>query len=114
MVGWAYEFACDKSIAEMSSILNESGPWTWTLGESYWYGDYLKCRPSSDIRIRIHEPRHFLLPWLGSSSGVGEHYISQLEVGPEAGVQRSSIDAIFRELLARLPVQNLVEIDAYE
>ena len=39
---WAYEFACDLSLSEMLNRLNEAGPWSWSVRESFWYGDYLK------------------------------------------------------------------------
>ncbi len=55
MAVWAYEFDCDRPLSDMRGILNERGPWDWSIRESYWYGDYLMCRPGDGVRILVHD-----------------------------------------------------------
>jgi hypothetical protein len=58
-VALAYEFNCELSLEEMLGVLNKKGAWKWTMRDSYWYGDYLICRPEEDVRVRIHQPAEF-------------------------------------------------------
>lgn len=52
---FAFGFECDRTLDQIVSQLNDAGPWSWQVRESYWYGDYLNCRPAKGIRIRIHD-----------------------------------------------------------
>jgi hypothetical protein len=46
MMVWAYEFLCKESSTDsLCARLNSLRGWSWTLGDSHWYGDYVKCVP---------------------------------------------------------------------
>lgn len=98
---WAYEFMCDTPIEEMLTVLNEAGPWTWTLRDSYWYGDYLNSRPGGGVRVRIHE-------WPESK------FTALLQIETEGTAEQSTIDAIMQELLRRLQAEHVVETEPYD
>jgi hypothetical protein len=55
----AYAFASHLTLAEMLDRLNAPGTHQWIMGDSYWYGDYLKIwayRGAGDrVRLRIYE-----------------------------------------------------------
>jgi hypothetical protein len=55
----AYAFASPLSLAEMLERLNALGTQAWIMGDSYWYGDYLKTwpyrGPGDRVRLRIYE-----------------------------------------------------------
>ena len=110
-MGWAYEFFYEKTLEEMRTLFNQWGPWEWNLGDSAWYGDYLSCVPVSDVRIRIHE-------W-GYEPGKPRKYSSLMQIIQHPSVQRSgasrvTLDQVFFDLLNRLPVQGLKEIEWYD
>ena len=53
-----YAFDSDLTLEQMQSILNAAGPWQWEMGDSYWYGDYLRTRPNQDQgKVAIMEQR---------------------------------------------------------
>ena len=50
----AYEFVCKSSSTDrLCASLNALGGWQWSLGDSHWYGDYVRCVPFIGVRIRI-------------------------------------------------------------
>jgi hypothetical protein len=55
----AYAFASHLTLAEMLDRLNALGKHEWIMGDSYWYGDYLKVwpyrGPGDRVRLRIYE-----------------------------------------------------------
>src|SRR6266478_1196352 len=138
MSAWAYEFAWDLSLSEMLDRLNGAGPWSWSVRESFWYGDYLKCRPMERVRARIHDPAQFLLPYQDREAKAGlrryaarlwatvaqrfsqretkaEHkYLAQLEIDPRSRAGQAEIDAIFRELLVALAARQARAIETYD
>ena len=98
---WAYEFVSDTPIEEMLAVLNEAGPWTWMLRDSYWYGDYLNVRPGGGVRVRIHE-------WEDSK------YTALLQIDSDGTAEQPAIDAIVQDLLGRLQAEHLVETEPYD
>lgn len=53
-----YAFDSDLTLEQMQAKLNASGPWSWDIGDSYWYGDYLRTHPNQDQgRVGIMEQR---------------------------------------------------------
>jgi hypothetical protein len=104
VTAWAYEFSCERSLAEMEPILDRSGPWRWTIRDCAWYPDFLQCRPQDDVRICLYErnpPR-------------GPAYRCHVEIAPRTAAQRASIEPVLVGLLGKLPVDGLVEVDAGE
>jgi hypothetical protein len=55
----AYAFASRLTLAEMLDRLNALGTHEWIMGDSAWYGDYLKIwayrGPGDRVRLRIYE-----------------------------------------------------------
>ena len=107
----AYEFNCELSIEEMLKVLNEKGPWKWTMRDSHWYGEYLNCRPEEDVRVRIHDPADFLG---GRTQDSKDHYNALFTIESKAATTRNAVDHIFRELLVHLHARNLREIAYYD
>ena len=98
---WAYAFVCDTTLEEMLGVLNEAGPWTWSLRDSHWYGDYLNARPGGGVRVRIHE-------WPDSK------YTALLQIASDGTAEQAAIDGIAQELLRRLPAKDIVETEPYD
>lgn len=115
----AYEFDCDMSMEEMLTVLNNKGSWQWTIRDSYWYGDYLNCRPQEGVRIRIHHPAEFF----GVFSQVNvpertpdpeDYYTGLFTIESNAAGMRDAVDEIFRNLLNHLQARNVREIESYD
>lgn len=100
----AYEFACDRSLAEMAPLLTRAGPWTWSVRDCAWYPDYLQCRPEEGIRICVYEV----------NPPGGPAYRSLVEIRAGAGRGPDPVDRVFLELLDALPARAVVEIEAGE
>lgn len=50
----AYSFICEQSSTDsLRDALNALEGWVWSPGDSYWYGDYVACKPFEGVRIRI-------------------------------------------------------------
>ena len=98
---WAYEFVSATPLEEMRAVLNEAGPWTWSLRDSHWYGDYLNCRPGGGVRVRIHA-------WPESK------YTVLSQIASEGTAEQPAINAVIRELLGRLKAQHIVETEPYD
>jgi hypothetical protein len=111
-LAWSYQFNCVLAPAEILAMFNATGPWEWSHREGHWYADYLNCRPSGTSRVRIHDRRqHFF----GSDKlEPGPRYKCQLETTSTSDHERSTIDVVFREMLAALPVTDLKKIDSYD
>jgi hypothetical protein len=114
-VALAYEFNCDLSLEDMLRVLNEKGSWKWTLRDSYWYGDYLNCRPQEDVRVRIHHPAEFYAGITRDPKDrePRDYYTALFTIEPKAAAERDAVDHIFRELLVHLQARNLREIASY-
>ena len=50
-MAWAYEFTCERSLHEMATMLDGSGPWRWGVKDCAWYPDFILCRPLDGVRI---------------------------------------------------------------
>ena len=57
----AYSFRCQISSTDaLANRLNEVSGWKWSVGDSYWYGDYCRAVPWPGVRIRIIDfPKHY-------------------------------------------------------
>lgn len=98
---WAYEFVCDKPIEAIQTRLNASGPWTWTLRDSHWYGEYLNTRPAGGVRVRLHE-------WPES------RYTALLQIDADSRAEQPAIDSIMQELLDRVQARQVIETEPYD
>jgi hypothetical protein len=114
-VASAYEFNCDMSMEEMLKVLNKKGSWKWTMRDSYWYGDYLNCRPEEDVRVRIHQPAEFYAGITRDPKDIEprDYYTATFTIESKAAAARDAVDHIFRELLVHLHARNLREIASY-
>jgi hypothetical protein len=127
----AYEFGSEESLEGLAQRLNGSGPWTWEIRDSHWYGDYLNCRPVPGVRVRIHDPSQFNTaegPHFVNSSPVHpavstepaeakahravHRYVCQLDV--DKGINRSPHEKTLMGQLSRLAVVGLVDIPVYD
>jgi hypothetical protein len=110
---WAYDFACDQSIEGVLAAFNAAGPWQWSLRESAVYGDYLNCRPTAGVRVRVHE-----YPQTGEyGTFVGlrdKGFSALLEIEASSVANRRGTDDVFRRLLQRIDATGVTEIEPYD
>lgn len=106
---WAYDFDCDRSMEAILAAFNAAGPWRWVLGDSPTYGDYLNCRPQTDVRVRLHE-----YPQAYFTGHREKGFSALLEIRPESEAKRFEIDNVFRRLLQAIDATNITETDAYD
>jgi hypothetical protein len=110
---WAYDFASDQPIEAILAAFNAAGPWQWMLRESAVYGDYLNCRPTERVRVRVHE-----YPQTGEyGTFVGlrdKGFSALLAIEAEGGATRSEIDGVFRHLLQTINATDMTEIEPYD
>lgn len=103
----AYAFSCEYSTTGfLLDRLNELGLWEWDQGDSYWYGDYLACRPFPGVRIRIVD-----FPELRDNKYV---YECDVRRRPECQTPMEVIDAAFRKMLEQIPATNVHEIEWFD
>ena len=110
---WAYDFACDLPIEAILAIFNAAGPWQWGQRESAVYGDYLNCRPSEHVRLRVHEyPQTGAYGTFIGLRDKGFSALLEVESGSEA--TQAEIDSAFRRLLQAINATNTTEIEPYD
>lgn len=104
----AYSFVCQYSSTDaLLRRLQQLGGWHWTMGDSYWYGDYLACRPFPGVRIRIVD--------FPSRSADGWKYDSDIRLSsPECFTPMNVIDEAYRKLLAQIPACDVREIQPFD
>jgi hypothetical protein len=107
MIDWAYEFICKESSTEqLCARLNSLGGWKWGVGDSHWYGDYVRCTPFDGVRIRIVDfPKQ-----------VNDEYKYDADVRLNDGCKRSmkEIDQGFRTALERIGAHSVREIETFD
>jgi hypothetical protein len=103
----AYEFICEEgSTRHLCSRLNALGGWRWTVGDSYWYGDYILCRPFPGVRIRIVDfPSHMDQEY---------KYEADVRLTAECQTPMAVIDESFRKVLAQIGVHDVKEIEPFD
>ena len=103
----AYAFDCQYSSTDsLLRRLNRIGGWSWTMGDSYWYGDYLACVPFPGVRIRI-------VDFPGRTSE-GYTFESDIRTRPECKTPMAEIDQAYRKVLAEVPAWNVREIEWFD
>jgi hypothetical protein len=103
----AYEFVCKESSTErLCAGLNALGGWTWYMGDSYWYGDYVACKPFEGVRIRIVD---FPTPIEGEYK-----YDADVRLRPECTTPMTAIDEAFRKVLAKIEAHDVQEIEPFD
>jgi hypothetical protein len=103
----AYSFICkEPSTEELCARLNALGGWNWWLGDSYWYGDYVACKPFDGVRIRIID-----FP----TSVNGEcRYDADVRRSADCATPMSVIDEAFRNVLAQIGAHAVQEIEWFD
>jgi hypothetical protein len=103
----AYEFICkENSTDHLCASLNALGGWKWGVGDSYWYGDYVRCVPFEGVRIRIVD--------FPTSVEGGYKYDADVRLGPNCTTPMQVIDEAFRKVLAALGARDVKEIDPFD
>jgi hypothetical protein len=104
----AWAFVCDdiRSTDVLVKKLNELGGWQWWLGDSYWYGDYVACKPFPGVRIRIID-----FPTIAHG---GYRYESDVRIGKECTTSMEEIDAAYRKVLEQLGAHDVEEIESFD
>ncbi len=115
----AYDFDCALEPDELINILNAAGPWTWTMRDSHWYGDYLIARANQGkTKLRIVEYRqteHLMLP--GQQRDPSEQrYVIWAEHAGESGDDRGLLDeldsTIQKHVLPAIGARGLRRVEA--
>ena len=107
---WAYDFVCDKAMAEIRAVLNAEGPWKWIERDKEAFGDYISSFPSNGLRVRIYD--------LDGSDSNGPSYTAdfRLELDELAIIDtrddlppspRTLIDEIFGTLLEKIGARHI-------
>ena len=103
----AYEFICEhRSTDDLCARLNQLGGWQWWLGDSYWYGDYVACKPFPGVRIRIVD--------FPSQAEGGYKYSADVRLSSDCKTPMTAIDEAFRKVLAELPAHGVQEIEWFD
>ena len=109
MIG-AYSFACKESSTDaLCARLNAESGWQWHVRDSYWYGDYLACRPFEGVSIRIFE---FSLE--GGYREGGYWRDADVRIGGACTTPMRVIDEAFRAALARIGAYTVKEIEPFD
>lgn len=102
----AYSFICDYSSTDALCARLNQVAWLWRLGDSYWYGDYVAAAPFPGVRIRIVD-----FPGRMDS---GYIYESDIRIDKECATPMAEIDAAYRNVLAQVPVHQIMEIEWFD
>ena len=103
----AYSFICSESSTDaLCAHLNAESGLRWHLGDSYWYGDYVACRPFEGVRIRIVD-----FPGLAKT---GYRYEADVRIGDTCTTPMSAIDEAFRAALAQIGAHSVEEIEPFD
>jgi hypothetical protein len=104
----AYAFSCEySSTGKLLGRMRELGGWDWDMGDSYWYGDYLACRPFPGVRIRI-------VDFPGRTEDGDYVYDCDVRRSTDCKTPMEEIDAAFRAVLAQLPAHDVHEIEWFD
>jgi len=103
---WAYDFECDKTMAEIISALNESGPWQWVWRDKDAFGPYISSVPLEGVSVRIYD--------LDGYYSNGPTYTADFKLGEGCKSEWATIDRVFRELLGNLPARNVTIGEGYD
>lgn len=102
----AYSFVCAySSTGALCARLNQVA-WKWTVGDSYWYGDYVAARPFPGVHIRI-------VDFPGRAED-GWRYESDIRVAKDCKTPMTEIDAAYRDVLAQVPAHDIKEIAGFD
>ncbi len=108
----AFRFDCDKTLDQLAAALNAAGTWRWQGRESYWYGDYLSCRPAQGIRARIHD--HAQATTHTQQVRPKPIYTMQVDIDADPELESSAVVDIAKESLAKSGATNISEIEPYD
>ncbi|HET9363841.1 MAG TPA: hypothetical protein VFP71_02530 [Candidatus Angelobacter sp.] len=103
----AYEFVCKESSTEqLCASLNALRGWQWEIGDSYWYGDYARCKPFPGVKIRI----------IDFPKQVGDEYKydADIRLSTECVTPMEVIDELFRKILAQIGAHSIKEIESFD
>jgi hypothetical protein len=103
----AYSFICrESSTDQLCARLNSLGGWNWSLGDSYWYGDYLRCVPYEGARIRIVD--------FPTRVDDGYQYDADVRLRPPCNTSLEKVDEAFRQVLAAIGAHDVKEIEPFD
>jgi hypothetical protein len=103
---WAYDFECDKSMAEIFSMLNESGRWRWIERTKDAFGPYISSVPFKGLRVRIYD--------LDGYSSNGPTYTADFRMDEGCEVEKTLVNRVFAELLGKLAARNVMQGEYYD
>jgi hypothetical protein len=102
----AYSFICDYSSTDALCARLNQVAWQWSVGDSYWYGDYVVTRPFPGVRIRIVD--------FPTKTETGYLYDSDVRLDKNCTTPMAEIDAAYREILAQVPAHDIKEIETFD
>jgi len=103
----AYSFVCSEgSTQKLCARLNDLGGWRWTIGDSYWYGDYARCIPFPGVKLRIVD--------FPVRTGDEFTYNADVRLTPDCGTPMVEIDRTFRDVLVQIGARDIREIQPFD
>jgi hypothetical protein len=103
----AYSFTAKESSTDsLCARLNALGGWSWGVGDSYWYGDYVRCAPFEGVRIRIVD--------FPTAVAGGFRYDADVRIRGESATPMAVIDEAFRKVLAQIGAEDVQEIEPFD
>ena len=102
----AYSFICEYSSTGMLCGRLNQLAWQWSIGDSYWYGDYVASRPFPGVRIRI-------VDFPGRAED-GWRYESDIRIDKDCQTPMAEIDAAYRNVLTQVPAHDIKEIEWFD
>ena len=109
----AYVFACPFDFSEMAVRLNALGRYSWGIGDSAWYGDYLKVwpypnQPGNRVRLRIYD----------EFPGAARPYVLEIifeSAAPDAEAAWQTLDRyLHQEALPALDAMDIIPTDTVD
>jgi len=102
----AYSFICEYSSTDRLCARLNQVAWRWSVGDSYWYGDYVVAAPFPGVRIRI----------VDFPGRIGDEYIYESDIHrrKDCATPMAEIDAAYRNVLAQIPAHDIKEIEWFD
>jgi hypothetical protein len=104
----AYSFVSNETSTEaLCARLNTESGWQWrVVGDNWWYGDYIACRPFEGVRIRI-------IDYPVAVEG-GYQYKADVKIRDTCATPTKVIDEAFRAALAQIGAHTIEEIYPFD
>jgi len=98
---WAYDFTCDKAMAEIGAMLTATGLWRWIERDNEAFGSYIAAVPCAGLQVRIYD--------LDGYDSNGPTYTVDCKMDADCPMDRATIEHVFWESLRPLAVRHITQ-----